>query len=113
MGLWLYAAEAATEAASAFRRFALTGRAQAALVRSRHLAEHCEGARTPALSGSVEPAGLTKRERQIAVLAAKGMSNGEIAEHLTVSVRTIEGHLLNAYAKLGITTRTALIEVLS
>jgi DNA-binding CsgD family transcriptional regulator len=113
IGLWLYAAEAAAEAATVYRQSGLTGRSQAALVRSARLAGQCEGARTPALSTSVEPVGLTKREHQIAALAAKGMSNAEIAKHLTVSVRTVEGHLNNAYAKLGVTSRSALLDVLA
>ena len=63
----------------------------------------------------VEPtsavAELTARERQIAKLAKNGMGNRDIAQHIGVSVRTIEGHLYQAYSKLGITTRAQLEQV--
>jgi DNA-binding NarL/FixJ family response regulator len=36
------------------------------------------------------------------------LSNRQIASHLGVSVRTIEGHLLQTYAKLGVHSRTEL-----
>lgn len=62
----------------------------------------------PASSG-VE---LTRRERQIARLAKRGVGNREIAERIGVSVRTVEGHLYQAYGKLGVATRTELEQVL-
>jgi DNA-binding CsgD family transcriptional regulator len=48
---------------------------------------------------------LTPRERQAVELAAKGMSNREIAEALFVTVKTVEWHLRNGYAKLGVQSR--------
>ena len=51
---------------------------------------------------------LTDAERRVALLAAGGARNREIAEQLFMSVRTVEGHLSNAYAKLGIRSRTEL-----
>jgi DNA-binding CsgD family transcriptional regulator len=48
---------------------------------------------------------LTLREREIALLAASGLSSREIADRLVVSVRTIDNHLQRAYRKLGITRR--------
>lgn len=44
---------------------------------------------------------LTKREAEIARLAAEGMSNREIAELLVLSLRTVENHLQRAMVKLG------------
>jgi DNA-binding NarL/FixJ family response regulator len=41
-------------------------------------------------------------------LAAAGRTNREIARTLSVSVRTVEGHLSHAYAKLGLRSRTEL-----
>jgi DNA-binding NarL/FixJ family response regulator len=48
---------------------------------------------------------LTEREHEVAKLAAKGMSNREVAAALEVSVRTVEGHLYQIFTKLGITSR--------
>lgn len=48
---------------------------------------------------------LTARERQVADLVAKGMSNGDIADKLVISQRTAEGHVQNILDKLGFTTR--------
>ena len=56
---------------------------------------------TPSISG------LTEREREILRLASDGRSNQEVAEALTLSVRTVERHLSNAYLKLGISGRSA------
>lgn len=52
------------------------------------------------------PAGLTPREMQIVRLAARGLSNQEIAAELVLSVRTVERHLSNIYDKLGTRGRT-------
>jgi DNA-binding NarL/FixJ family response regulator len=51
---------------------------------------------------------LTRRELQVAWCAASGSSNSEIAEHLCLSVRTVEGHLQRTYEKLGVHSRTRL-----
>lgn len=48
---------------------------------------------------------LTARERQVADLAAAGLSDRAIAERLVVSVRTVHAHLRTAYAKLGVSGR--------
>ncbi|WP_425863743.1 LuxR C-terminal-related transcriptional regulator [Arthrobacter sp. TWP1-1] len=48
---------------------------------------------------------LTQRELQVARLAAKGMGNRAIADVMRVSIRTIEGHLYQVFAKLGINSR--------
>lgn len=46
---------------------------------------------------------LSTREREIARLLAQGLTNREIAEKLTVSIRTVEGHIYRAVEKLGVT----------
>jgi pimeloyl-ACP methyl ester carboxylesterase/DNA-binding CsgD family transcriptional regulator len=51
--------------------------------------------------------GLSAREHEVLTLAADGRTNLEIAETLVLSVRTVERHLSNAYAKLGISGRAA------
>jgi DNA-binding CsgD family transcriptional regulator len=44
------------------------------------------------------------------MLAAAGLSNRQIAERLSVSVRTVEGHIYRIFAKLGIERREQLID---
>lgn len=56
---------------------------------------------------------LTPSELRVAELAARGMSNREIAESLWVSRKTVEVHLGRAYAKLGIRSRSALASALA
>jgi DNA-binding NarL/FixJ family response regulator len=56
---------------------------------------------------------LTTRERQVAALAAEGRSNKEIADHLVVTVKTVEWHLNHSFGKLGIRSRTDLPAKLS
>ena len=50
---------------------------------------------------------LSLREREVLALAARGLTNEEIAAELTLSVRTVERHLHNIYAKLGVSGRSA------
>jgi NarL family two-component system response regulator LiaR len=49
---------------------------------------------------------LTEREMEVLRLAAKGMSNKEIAQELILSVRTVHGHLSNIFSKLLVGSRT-------
>jgi len=51
---------------------------------------------------------LTESEARVVRLAASGRTNREIARSLSMSVRTVEGHLSHAYAKLGLRSRTEL-----
>jgi ATP/maltotriose-dependent transcriptional regulator MalT len=51
---------------------------------------------------------MTPRERQVAGLAAQGMSNREIAEALFVTLKTVEWHLSHAYEKVGVQSRREL-----
>jgi DNA-binding CsgD family transcriptional regulator len=103
----VHAAEAAAELAELQRR---RGDARAAAAADRRVAALVarSGARTPALvrGGGVEP--LTRREREVALLAAAGTSSREIAAQLFLSTRTVDTHLARAYRKLGITGREQL-----
>ncbi len=113
IGALLYAAEAAAGAAREAARDGLARDATEESARARRLTAACEGARTPALSVSVvETTPLTKREREVAELAARDLASREIAEKLFVSVRTVENHLQRAYEKLGVRSRAELAEVL-
>jgi DNA-binding CsgD family transcriptional regulator len=61
------------------------------------------GARRPRATGE-----LTTAERRAAELAARGLSNKEVARSMFVGVHTVESHLSSVYAKLGIRSRTQL-----
>ena len=50
---------------------------------------------------------LSRREIEVLRLAADGRTNEQIADALTLSVRTVERHLSNVYAKLGLSGRAA------
>lgn len=54
---------------------------------------------------------LTDRELQVVQGVAKGWTNREIARQLSISDRTVQGHLANAFAKLGVASRTELVTV--
>ena len=60
---------------------------------------------TAGASGTCPTTQLTAREREVLELIASGSSNSEAADHLVLSVRTVERHLLNAYRKLGVRSR--------
>jgi DNA-binding NarL/FixJ family response regulator len=59
---------------------------------------------TPGLAGA-----LTEREREIVALIATGMSNAEIASHLTLSPLTVKTHANHAMTKLGARDRAQLV----
>ncbi|GGW46593.1 LuxR C-terminal-related transcriptional regulator [Streptomyces caelestis] len=103
-GFTLFAAEAHAQAVRAHRD---PSAARHSRTRAVALARRCQGARTPALSGLVLGE-LTARQRQIVTLAAAGLSNRQIAERLTLSIRTVGNHLYSAYARLGASDRGAL-----
>jgi DNA-binding CsgD family transcriptional regulator len=61
-----------------------------------------------------DPAGLlTTQELQVARLAARGLTNKEIADQLYLSHRTVGDHLYRTYPKLGITARGQLRDALA
>ena len=58
------------------------------------------------------PPELTRREGEVARLAARGLSSSTIADRLCLSVRTVETHLARVYFKLGIGSRAELTSAL-
>ncbi|MGP4020685.1 AAA family ATPase [Saccharopolyspora sp. 5N708] len=60
-----------------------------------------------------EVASLTPQEREIALLAASGLTNKQIGERLFLSHRTVGAHLYRIFPKLGITSRAALRDALA
>jgi DNA-binding CsgD family transcriptional regulator/tetratricopeptide (TPR) repeat protein len=55
------------------------------------------------------PDSLTRRERQVAELAAGGYTALQIATRLHIGVRTVETHLAHSYPKLGVTSKQQLV----
>jgi DNA-binding CsgD family transcriptional regulator len=112
MNALLLAAEAAADAAVAWRKAGDPRRAAAAERRAHALAGKCEGARTPALTAVGARAALTARELEIARLAAAGVANKEIAARLYLSLHTVQNKLHAAYEKLGVEGRAELAQAL-
>lgn len=104
MGDRIAAADAMAQASTAYARQGRKAAAHHAADTAHRLAEACR-ARTPAIMAAARPLPLTQREREIAALAARGLTNREIADKLVVSVRTVEGHLYRASIKLGTHSR--------
>ncbi len=101
-GACYYAALARLELATALRSAGRTSPALTAAARGRDILREL-GARLPE-----ERVGeLSPRETEILRLVAGGHSNGDIAHELVLSVRTVERHVANAYAKIGASGRTA------
>jgi DNA-binding CsgD family transcriptional regulator len=106
------ALDAAAHAAMAYRRRSRRGSAYGCAARAQALAEQCGGASTPALREVVEPLPLSAREREIVMLIRGGLSSREVAERLTISARTVEGHIYQAMRKTGAASRDELIAML-
>lgn len=64
-------------------------------------------ARAEALAGGGRTHGLTARELEVLRLVAEGRTNRAIAGELVLSERTVERHVTNTFAKLGVSTRAA------
>lgn len=104
LGTLLLAAEAGYAGAAAHRAAGHQRPAAVSLARAIALHARCEGAFIPWIAphgGGV----LTPREQQVAVLAAAGRTDAQIAAELAISARTVSTHLTNVYAKLGVGTR--------
>jgi DNA-binding CsgD family transcriptional regulator len=113
LGADLLAAEAQRAAENAHRR---QGRGASASVAARRVGEllrRCGAPRSPALELAL-PMGeeLTGREREVALLAARGRTSPQIADALYLSVRTVDTHLSRVYRKLMIDGRHELADAL-
>ena len=103
-----FAAEASVELAELHRRSGDPRAAAAADRRARAFIERSEGANTPGLQRGSGAVPLTAREHEVALLAAQGLTSGEIADRLVLSTRTVDTHLARVYRKLGIGGRDEL-----
>ncbi len=108
----LVASELWAASSAAYTCEGLQARSTKAAKRGHETAAFCEGAtiRSAAWADQVEP--LSRRQREVALLAAEGATNAEIADVLSLSVRTVESHLYAVFAKLGLTARDELSSAL-
>jgi DNA-binding CsgD family transcriptional regulator/tetratricopeptide (TPR) repeat protein len=112
-GLLLSAADAAAQAVVLYKRGGYNRHTTEAAARALRLASVCGGATTPAIHAAARPLPISSREREIAALIAEGLSNREIADKLTVSVRTVEGHIYHACNKLDVSDREELAAIVA
>jgi DNA-binding CsgD family transcriptional regulator/RecA/RadA recombinase len=105
LGARLAAAEAAADAAVRWRQRDQPRRAAAEERRAHEFLSACEGAHALGVEAIGARAVLSPGEHDAAALAVTGRSNGEIAEALQLSKRTVENRLQRVYSKLGITGR--------
>ncbi|KQH78798.1 hypothetical protein AO501_17315, partial [Mycobacterium gordonae] len=80
--------------------------------RVRSLAARCGGATSPAIAAASFAPPFTAREREVAVLVARGLSNRQIAKAVSLSVRTVESHIYRASIKAGVSGRAALARLM-
>jgi DNA-binding CsgD family transcriptional regulator len=79
--------------------------ALAARVRARLRMLGVAAPRGPRAATRANPAGLTERQAEVLELLAEGMTDGEIAERLVLSVRTVNRHVSSILDKLGVRSR--------
>lgn len=111
LGTMALAADAAAQAAQAHQRQGKRSDELGSLERALRLAGQCN-LRSPAIVAITNPLPITDREREIATMAAAGLSNRQIAESLYVSVRTVSGHLYRIFGKLDIQSRDQLTQLI-
>ena len=103
---------ATTRAALGPARFTAAWEAGAVLTPEQAVAEAvADPASTDASppSGPLLATGLTAREAEVLRLLAEGLSDREIAEDLSISSRTVNGHVTHLLGKLGVDSRTAAV----
>ncbi|GAB4987812.1 LuxR C-terminal-related transcriptional regulator [Mycobacterium avium subsp. hominissuis] len=108
IGALLSATDAAAQAAVALESADARPQALVARATAQRLASACGGITSPAASTAAQPLPLTSRERVVARLVAAGLTNQQIADRLSLSVRTVEGHIYRATVKLDVSDRNHL-----
>lgn len=112
LGAYAFAADVAAQASDEYERAGQRGKQLESLARTQWLAGQGD-IHTPAVAAVAQPLPITGREREIAALVAAGLPNRQIAQRLSLSVRTVDGHLYRMFAKLGIERRDQLIRLLN
>ena len=113
LGAALLGSEAAAAAAALHQRSALRRAAAASARHATALLAECEGAQPFRAVPDRPGVDLTRREREVAELAARDLTSREIAAQLVLSARTVENHLQRAYEKLGVRGRRELRDALT
>lgn len=104
-----WAGEAAAQAIAAHTVRGDASGAARARSRSRHLASR-HGLDDAGERAARMLAALRPREREVARLVALRLSNAEVAERLSLSVRTVESHVYRATTRLGVRSRAELAD---
>ena len=91
---------------------AVPGADRAVVKQAQRLVQDCRKNLGSAAPASV-PDRLSAREQEVAELAARRLTNQEIADRLHLSVRTVESYLQSAFGKLGINSRADLPDLLT
>jgi DNA-binding CsgD family transcriptional regulator len=65
--------------------------------------------RDPEITRQKRVDGLSEREAEVVRLVCDGLTNGEIAENLVISRRTVDAHLSRIFAKAGVSSRARLV----
>jgi DNA-binding CsgD family transcriptional regulator len=60
------------------------------------------------ISGDLHGTQITRREHEVILLILKGMTNRQVADHLSIAEVTVKKHLTSVYRKLRITNRAEL-----
>jgi DNA-binding CsgD family transcriptional regulator len=108
LGMLLHAAEAMAAAAGLFAARGQRSAGNAAALRAKLFTDRCREARTPLLDTVDLRMSLTRREREVAQLAADGRTSRQIAARLSLSIRTVDNYLGRVYTKLGVSGRAEL-----
>jgi DNA-binding CsgD family transcriptional regulator len=112
LGALRWAAECAAARSRAATRAGTREHARRSGDRLSQLRARCTGLDIPAVAAG-RLLSLSVREREVALLAARGLSSREIADRLGVSARTVDNHLARCFDKLGTRSRAELATVLN
>jgi DNA-binding CsgD family transcriptional regulator len=112
LGALRWAAECAAARSRAATRAGTREHARRSGERLSQLRARCTGLDIPAVAAG-RLLSLSVREREVALLAARGLSSREIADRLGVSARTVDNHLARCFDKLGTRSRAELGTVLN
>jgi DNA-binding CsgD family transcriptional regulator len=111
LGSWRWAAESAAALSRAAARVGAKQVVRRAGDRLATLTARCSGLSVPSVSIGAALT-LSVREREIALLAARGLTSRAIGERLGLSIRTVDNHLARCFDKLRVSSRADLAEAL-